>query len=43
MFILDNNASTISIGSSSYQYGYREVYDSFLAQFKNKAIWKLLD
>lgn len=42
LLILDQN-STVSLGSVSFQYGYRELYDIYLAQFKNKTVTHMLD
>ena len=38
MFVLEADFSNTSMGSTSYQFGYQEVYDSYLMQFKNKSI-----
>lgn len=33
----------MSIGSATFSFGYKEVYDSYLSQFKSKHIMNLLE
>lgn len=37
------NMSSISIGSAVMQFGYKQLYDSYLNQFRNKQILNLLE
>ena len=37
-----NSEDTRSLGSIVFSYGYSEVYDNYLSQFKNKTINSLL-
>lgn len=41
LLVLDN-ASTVSIGSATFQYGYKEIYENYLNQFRSKHIQHLL-
>lgn len=43
LFVLENNAETASLGSVAFQHGYREIYDTYLMQFKNKHVIGLLE
>lgn len=41
-YLYMNSEETRSLGSISYSYGYQEIYENYLSQFKNKKVKNLL-
>ena len=42
-FLVVNTDSSRSIGSASYRYGYQEIYENYLQQFKNQTVNYLIE
>ncbi len=41
-YLFTNSEQTRSLGSISFSYGYKEIYENYLSQFKNKKVNEIL-